>query len=728
MNGFLMNALVQEQDQYIAFLDLESRVILANKSFEDLIGISSKKMIGKKLGDLELSNEMIEGLEKNNERIAEGRSVSLTYNTSFNVKGQRSWFQIQKRSLILKNPDTTYILIVASDISDKKIVEERLNVTQNEYKQLVESAQDIIFRTDLEGNFQYVNLVVEKTLGYSEKEFLKMNIKDVIFPEDYPSVVSFYKDIMQSRNKRRYLEFRAITKNGKVKWMGQTVSFIKKLGVTVGFQSVTRDITATKQAEAQLKKAKELAEEASTSKSNFIASMSHEFRTPLNAILGYAQILEKNELLSEVEKHHVAEMAAGGEQLLSMIKDILELSTLDSDASKSAKDVIEVTPFFRELSTKYAEIADNKGIAFEVNTHSEGAVFNSDSEKISSILSNLLDNAIKFSSDGVVTLRYDMSYTDDQDYLDMYVKDEGIGILQSDRKRVFEPFWQHDNIKYKGTGLGLTLCKRLTDYLGGTINIDSEPGRGTTIHVQIPVEGVQKAVLVPFNPKKEREANRLHEGIKVLIVDDLETNRTITRIILNQNGFAYKEAEHGEEAIMLLDEFHPDVILMDINMPVMDGIEATQHIRNMDNEFADIPIIAVTAGGFLAEKNELLSNGFTDYILKPFREDDLINSIQKSLNIRKQVRNLKTDTKKIGHKEVASYIKKMDPKQVARIHSILRLQDMESIAMLTEKLEISKEKMSPYLMKLEDSAKDYDYLFITRVFKDLVSNKESTVI
>lgn len=728
MNGFLMNALVQEQDQYIAFLDLDYRIVLANKSFEDLIGVSSDHMIGKQLDELDISNEMYEALIRNNDRISKGKPVSLSYNASFSLKGQRSWFQFQKRSLILKSPDTTYILIVASDISDKKNVEEQLNVTQNEYKQLVESAQDIIFRTNLEGDFEYVNLVVEKILGYTEKEFLGMNLEDVILAEDHDNVKAFYDDILDGKNKEGYLEFRAVTKSGNVKWMGQTVSSIKKIGVIIGFQSVTRDITTTKEAEAHLKKAKELAEEASNSKSNFISSMSHEFRTPLNAILGYAQILEKNDDLSDTDKHHVAEMAAGGEQLLGMIKDILELSTLDSDYKKPGKDSIEVTTFFREISMKYAELADNNGIAFEVNTKSEGAVFNSDSEKISSIVSNLLDNAVKFSTEGIISFTYNISSENEQDYLNFTVQDEGIGIAEPDQDKIFEPFWQYDNIKYKGTGLGLTLCRRLTEYLGGTLQLESELGKGTTIQVKIPVQGVEKAKLVPFTPRRSKQPNKQHEGVRVLIVDDLVTNRTITRIILEQNGFTYKEAENGEEAIMCLETFQPDVILMDINMPVMDGIEATQHIRNLDSERARVPVIAVTAGGFLAEKNELLDNGFTDYILKPFRESDLIHSIQKSLNISKEIRQLKANTKKIGHKEVAGYIKKMNPTYAAKIHSILKMQDMESIAAITDLLDQNGHKENPYLMRLENSAKDYDYLFITRVFKDLADSKEFTKV
>jgi PAS domain S-box-containing protein len=726
MNGLLMNALVHEQDQYIVFFDNNSRVILANKSFEDLIGVSSKQIIGSTLDELGINTDIISAFQKNNEKFEAGKSVSLTYNTSLNSKGQRHYIQIQKRSLILENPNATYILAIATDVSDKKIVEERLNVTQNEYKQLVESAQDIIFRTNLEGGFEYVNLVVEKILGYTEKEFIQLRLNDIVLSEDLPKVEAFYESLLKGNNEDSYLGFRAVTKSGEVRWMGQTVTFIKKLGVIIGFQSVMRDITPFKDAEAQLKRAKEMAEEASNSKTNFIASMSHEFRTPLNAILGYAQILEKNNSLTDTEKHHVSEMAAGGEQLLGMIKDILELSALDSERIKVADDTIELSSYFRDLSVKFAEKADIKGLAFDAVTNSEGAIFEGDADKLSSVLNNLLDNAIKFTPEGSVHFAYDVVPNEKgAANLKVTIKDSGIGIAKEDIDQIFEPFWQYDNIKYKGTGLGLTLCKRLIDFMRGSIEVKSEQGESTEIRISIPVIVVEKATVIPLKPRKGSFQNDQHEGVRVLIVDDLETNRTITRIILDQNGFSFKEAEHGEEAIMMIDDYQPDVILMDINMPVMDGIEATRHIRNLENGFSDIPVIAVTAGGFKAEKMELLQEGFNDFILKPFREDELIGAIQKALNINKEVKHLRDDLKKISHREVASFIKTMKPEQVAKVHSVLRLQDMESIAALGEILDLNGDSDSPYLTKLEDSARDFDYLFITRVFKDLVETSST---
>lgn len=722
MNKFLINALVNEQDQYIVFLDFDSKVILANKSFEDLVGVSSSDMIGKRLTELPIQQDIVEAFVKNNSRIKEGKSATLTYNPSFKRNNDTQWLQVQKRSLVLKNPNITYILVIASDISDKKLVEEKLSITQNEYKQLVESAQDIISRSDLSGNFRYVNSIVNQILGYSEVEFQSMNISDIVIDEDFKRVLDFYESQLQRRIDNGYIEFRIQTKDGDVKWLGQTVSLVKEHGRIVGFQAVSRDISVYKEAEKQLKRAKELAEEASNTKSGFISSMSHEFRTPLNAILGYSQILERNESLNATEHEHIKAIKTGGEQLLSMINDILELSNLDTDGYEIENEPIELEALMNEFATRYRSKALSKGLTFEYTPPElYPQVIEVDHDKFSSILKNILDNAIKFTNAGNISLSFRLTRQTDVDpevenHLEVIVKDTGVGIQDQMKEQVYKPFWQEDGVKSQGTGLGLTLCKQMAQFLGGDVYISSSYGVGTEVKLSIPVfiPSSQKEFL-GNSVSKFSEGLHIPSRIKVLIVDDLEPNRTITHIILKENGFDYREAEDGAEALSIMESYSPDIILMDINMPVMNGIEATLQIRSKDWEHKNVPIIAVTAGGINAKKTDLMDQGFSAYVQKPFKEEELISAIQKQVSLNEDL-SLQVG---ITSQQVSDFILRLNKKHRDIIEDALVMQDFNLLSDLPTKLDLNGDSNHPGIRKLVSAAKSFDYLFITKVLKGL---------
>ncbi len=730
MNKFLINALVNEQDQYIVFFDFDSKVILANKSFEDLVGIPSSDMIGKRLTELPIQHDITEAFVKNNSRIKEGKSATLTYNPSFKRSNDTQWLQVQKRSLVLKNPNITYILVIASDISDKKLVEEKLSITQNEYKQLVELAQDIISRSDLNGNFRYVNSIVNQILGYTEIEFQSMNLSDIVIDEDLKRVLDFYESQYHRSIDNGYIEFRIETKEGELKWLGQSVSLVKEHGRIVGFQTVSRDISVYKEAEKQLKRAKELAEEASNTKSGFIASMSHEFRTPLNAILGYSQILERNESLSATELEHIKAVKTGGEQLLSMINDILELSNLDTDGYEIENEPIGLEPMMNDFAARYRSKAMDKGLSFEYTLPElYPEVIELDHDKFSSILKNILDNAIKFTNVGNISLSFDLTRHSEADpevenHLEVIVKDTGIGIQDQVREQVYKPFWQEDSVKSQGTGLGLTLCKQMAQFLGGDVYINSNYGVGTEVRFSIPVfiPQSQKEFLTDTISTKHTEMHA-SSRVKVLIVDDLEPNRTITHIILKENGFDYREAEDGAEALEIMESYVPDIILMDINMPVMDGIEATLQIRSRDWELRNVPIIAVTAGGINAKKTDLLDQGFSAYVQKPFKEEELISSIRKLVS---QSDDL-TPNSRITSQQVSDFISGLNKKHRDIIEDALVMQDFNLLSDLPSRLDLNGDSNHPGIRKLVSAAKNFDYLFVTKVLKGLKGSDQLKV-
>lgn len=727
-NSFLLNSLIHEQDQYIIFFDLDSKVVLANKRFEDLVKISSNKMIGKKLKELSIPPEIVEAFTNHNDDLLSGKSSSIVYNSTFQLKDSSEWFQIQKRILSVEKSKVKYILTEATDFSDRKLVEDRLTDTRNEYEQLVESANDIIFKVDLKGNFNFVNSIVKEILGYSELEFLSMNFSNLVIEEDYDMVLRFYGEQIRNNKLSTYLEFRVITKSGEIKWLGQSVTFIKQNDKVTGFQAVARDITSSKEAESHLKRAKEIAEETSKTKTGFIASMSHEFRTPLNAILGYTQILGQSNSLKETEKQHIRTISDAGEQLLGMVTDILELSTLDSDRSKLDVELVALQPFMRDLALQYSKKAKGEGLKFEYSSNVKAAeIVELDLDKVTSIIKNLLSNAIKFTPKGAVGLSYTTYNEQGKDFLQIEVKDTGIGISQDTLKNIYQPFWQLDSLKNNGTGLGLTLCKRLVEFLNGKIELKSKFGKGTIVKVTVPVkisdQKDHKNIQV-IESYGDHTLSR-NEKIKVLIVDDVEANRTINRLILKENGFEFKEAENGQEALNLLEPFVPDVILMDIDMPVMDGLEAMLTIRASGTRFSDIPIIAVTAGGFKGDRNELMSQGFSEYILKPFKSEELLSAINELLMLRRPSSTELESTEKATPESIAVFIDSLSESKKELIKTSLKMQDLDSISKLENSADFKDEISNTNMKALIKAANDYDYLIVTKLLK-MLQNKEET--
>lgn len=731
MQQILLHSLVNEQDQYIAIFDFDNHLILANKSFEELIGQPSHKLIGNTLANLKVEQSVDQAFLLNNEQLTPGKSSTITYNQRIRKNKSLHWLEFQKRTLLLKNPTTSYILVVASDISDKKLVEAKLSHTKTEYKELVESAGDTIYRTDIAGNFIYVNNAIKELLGYTSEELLQMNLHDVVFHDDVEKVKEHLSTTLNTETPNSYVECRFVSKSGNFIWTGHSISLQKEHQEISGFQAVARDITAMKEAEAKLKNAKEIAEEASASKSSFIAKLSHEFRTPLNAILGYSQILEKSSSLLTEEKAHIREIQKGGEQLLGMVNDILELSSIESAEVKRAQEHISLKAFMAGMAERFEALAAEKQIAFEFtkpNPATTPTSLQTDFSKISIIVKNLLDNAIKFSSGGSIGLSYNVMVTDSElAFLDIIVTDNGPGLSKQELDQIFQPFWQKDSIRYSGTGLGLTLTERLVSFLGGSITVTNREISGIKAHVQIPVE-------VPLATERQLVVNKgfghrptsinIHrkEKIKILIVDDLEPNRTITRIILNEHGFSFAEAENGEEALELMESYRPDVILMDINMPIMGGLETTLKIRAQDWEFRSIPIIAVTAGNE-QEKQELLQQGFSDYILKPFKEAEILNSIHSVLDGQLlkllEPEPMLTSAHQISAEEVGSYLSTLGSEKKRHMEEVLRMQDFEAIQHIGETFADSMDIDHPVFRRLMEAASEYDYLFASKVLKFL---------
>ncbi|MBD3615877.1 MAG: response regulator [Gracilimonas sp.] len=370
-----------------------------------------------------------------------------------------------------------------------------------------------------------------------------------------------------------------------------------------------------------------------------VEHLSHELRTPLSAILGYSELLEKSNNLDESEKKHLEKIAASGTQLLDVVNDLIEISNIESGNVLAEENVIKTDELVAELKSEFETAARIKELDLLISIGSAvKETFIGDEKKVKTILYSLINNAIKFTKKGKIKVEISISEISDR-LLCFKIEDTGIGISEEDMKHVFKPFWQA-NVKQKtGTGLGLTTCQKLVHILDGSLDITSVQEKGTRIVLQIPIgEDAGNAV-----SKENKYASKVElsakKSLKALIVDDLPINRALARIMLEMKDFEIIEAENGKEALDSYAGNSPDVVLMDISMPVMNGIEAMEKIRNINGSGKDIPIIAITAGGHMGTRSELINKGFSEYIQKPFKEKELFEKI--SLFLPLTVKNLK---------------------------------------------------------------------------------------
>lgn len=722
LQEFFIDTIINEHDQAIGLFDDTGNIVLTNKRFAECIGTNSIQLKGKKLTQLTIKPDLFEALTKSDDKIRNNGASQVSYNCKVKKFKSDKWLNIQKRTILQKQSNKKYVLLLITDISEKKTVERRLFNTQIEYQQLVESANDIIYKTDIAGNLIYTNATITNILGYDSDFLRKMNIKNIVVKEDHQRLVDFFTQKLNEVNGDDYIEFRVEALDGTHYWLGQKTTLITLGHEVIGLQSVARDITARIKAEEELFRAKEIAENASEAKSNFIASLSHEFRTPLNAILGYSQILERNKAILPDEKVHISEIRNAGEKLLSMVDDILEFTNLEARQSKAHEEKMLLKPYMDNYAHRFGELAKTKNLEFKYNADESASEYLvTDFTRLSLVLKNVLDNAIKFTEQGTVNFRYEVESSE----LKITISDTGKGVPEHHVNDVFQPFWQLEPLINTGTGLGLTLSERIVKFLKGEILFHNNEEGGSTITISVPVEEIisTREQSVTSSGNGENEIGNYPTGeTKILIVDDLLPNRTITRIILHENGYTYKEAEHGLDALNMIEDFDPDVILMDINMPVMDGIEAMLKIRSKSWKYDNMPIIAVTAG-VMGGRTKLLEQGFTDYLQKPFREEELLITIQQALN-EKVSTFLEEEIVEIQIEEytptdIANFIHSLDAVTAKSIQKIIEEEFFERLSesfLLNRYPTIVFTKAIQRLIKAGD---EYDYIFLSEIVKRL---------
>ena len=512
-----------------------------------------------------------------------------------------------------------------TDITERKRAEE----ARAWLAALVESTDDAIVTKDLNGIIQSWNAGAERLFGYKPEEVSGHPITILIPPELQHEEDHFQQRLMTNQPIEHFETVR-LTKDGQRITVSLTVSPIKDShGKIIGTSKIVRDISLRKQAEEELARAKTVAEAANLAKSDFLANMSHEIRTPMNAVMGMTQLLEKESLSSD-QQEMVKQIRIAGRSLLGILNDILDYSKIEAGQLR-----IELLPFnlsqlLEQIDNLLRDSAQSKGIKLKINSAAtvvENLI--GDSLRLQQVLVNLVSNAIKFTKQGKIQILIQPAeITETTILLRFQVSDTGVGIAPEAVALLFQPFRQADSSisrRFGGTGLGLSICKRLVELMGGTIGVESREGVGSTFWFELPFG--RAAAETPSSPsvidKTTPVAGPRLSGWRFLVVDDNSINRQLLSRALIRDGAKTIVVCDGLQAITELKSVCVDAVLMDIQMPVMDGLAATRAIRT-DLGLTELPVIAVSAGVLPEERQRALDAGVNGFLPKPVDLEELI--------------------------------------------------------------------------------------------------------
>lgn len=395
----------------------------------------------------------------------------------------------------------------------------------------------------------------------------------------------------------------------------------------------------------QLMLAKNEAVHANQAKSEFLAVITHELRTPLNSILGLSQLIETMKL-DKLQRNYIAKVISSANLLLSLINNILSYTKVESGNIALEQQAFAISDIMQKLHDVFDVSASNKGLQFEVNIDTDVPTFiECDKGKLLQVLTNLCGNAIKFTEQGQVSIQVSQvpSKPGEQGYLRFVVSDTGIGIAAQHQQLIFEPFKQIDSTvarQYQGTGLGLSICQRFVELMAGSITVTSELGKGSQFIVEIPVHEVANASQPKTAPAQNLRATidayqPLLQGMVVILAEDNRVNQTFAVALLNKVGVTAKVAEDGLEVLALLEQTPVHGILMDLQMPKMDGLTASKKIRE-DKRFQGLPIIAMTANAMPEDEQQVKAAGMDGFVAKPINFEHLLSVLAQHLQADKQ--------------------------------------------------------------------------------------------
>ena len=542
-----------------------------------------------------------------------------------------------------------------------------LTESEEKFRNIFESFQDVYFRCDRNGKIIMVSPSVKELLGYEPESILNRNILE--FYSDKENIRNLLKRLLHDGSIRNY-EAPIKNKNGQTQQMLCNIRLIFKNGRYLFLEAIARDITKLQEAKQELQLAKDVAERSLKVKENFLANMSHEIRTPMNGVIGTIDLLANTELEDEQIKY-VQTIKKSSETLLTILNDILDLSKIEAGKMELRKIPVKLSNTMEKLYALFSQQGQAKEIYMyyhlDENLPEKVLV---DETRLLQVLSNLTSNAIKF-TDGGGSINISLKTvvrSGNKSLIKVVVSDSGIGISQENIKKLFSSFSQVDNTStksYGGTGLGLVISKQMCKLMGGDIGVYSALGLGSSFWFTFEAEDTDEDVIDEDEllRKNVRINNFFNDMVpRILVVDDNMVNRQVAGEILKKSGCHVDLAVNGQDAINKVSKTDYDIIFMDIQMPDMDGITATRKIKSLGKKRLGL-IVAMTAYSMKEDKEHFIQSGLDDYISKPIKATALLNKIRQLMHLGKpnkavEIEEIAEDEGRIINEEVIEQLRK----------------------------------------------------------------------
>lgn len=712
--------LVESANSVILRMTPDGKVAFINAFGERFLGYAADEILGKSIiGTIVPATEtsgrdlraLMDALARNPEKYAVNENENITKD------GRRVWIAWTNRPLHDAHGALSQVLCVGNDVTTQRIAVDTLK----RYEFIINTVEEMMSIVNADGCYEAVNDEWCAATGIDRETALGQPVS-VVWTEQ-TAAESIWPRLHRCLL-GELLQYEAVIdlpRRGPRHCAVTMYPFINTQRGTTHAIIVAQDVTERKETEAKLQQAMEDAKTATKAKSAFLANMSHEIRTPLNAVLGYTQLLQRSMNLSLDQRHAVMAIQRSGDHLLALINDILELSRIEAGRTELHPVSFSVAQLLQDIEIMFRVKFDAKGLSLEIALDKTIPPYVvADRNRVNQILINLVGNALKFTATGGIVVRAKRIVNvasgmqqeppcdtagSDTPHLCFEVEDTGCGIAPADIESIFESFEQTGTagLRQGGTGLGLSICKTYSALMGGSIAVTSALGKGSCFRFTLPLEA--GAPVAPAEASSQRRVRRVspdRPAPRVLVVDDRDTNRDLLCRMLNEIGFVTREAGNGAEALEAFSAWEPQIVLIDLVMPVMDGREAIRRIRKIPERGTEVALIALTASTLDDEKAKVLADGANAFLRKPFREDELLEEIRRHAEVVFEYDNDGTGgtaAKELSHAEAVEALAALPADLAARLKNVLLRGAVGEAKSLAEQIRSHQPALADHLLQ-----------------------------